>query len=305
MNQKFPFVFFLIFIFHLIGCSKDDNTSSSQMFGRNSSGSGVFVYNFETLNFSKPLKVFYYLPPQITNQSSVLFVIHGVNRNAVDYRNYLVQKAKEKNIILIVPEFSEEHFPGSHQFNYGYVYANGDLPNPDGLQDESDWTFSVIEPLFAYTKSNLELSTAQYNIIGHSAGAQFLHRLMMFKNNLKINKAVISAAGWYTLPENNTNFPYGLQNCILANKNFENFYKTQVVIQVGSLDNNPNATNLRRNSTVDVQGTHRLARAEYFYDFCQQRAQSLSQAFHWTMVIRPQATHEASSAILDAFEMLY
>lgn len=305
MRFNFFILYSIAFIFLNFACTKEEDNRFSSNFNKYSSGSGDFLYSFNTLSFNKSIKVYYYLPLQITSNTPVLFVFHGNSRNAVTYRNDLVEKAKSKNVIVIVPEFSEANFPGSQQYILGHVYQNPEDPNPLELIEESSWTFSVIEPLFEFVQTSLELNTSQYSIIGHSAGAQFAHRLMLFKDNLHLHKAVFSAAGWYTLPSPTTPFPYGQKNSILENKNFLSFYQAQVIVQVGALDNNPNDASLRRNAIADQQGINRLDRAQYFFNFCKQQAQQSLLPFNWTFKLRPNASHEHQSAINDAFNFIY
>jgi len=182
---------------------------------------------------------------------------------------------------------------------------DGDNPTTSTLNPEREWTFSVIEPLFDYVTSQLGNTNNAYQIFGHSAGAQFAHRFLMFKPNNRAQQTVISAAGWYTFPDLTVTFPYGFKNSILQNNTREILFKKNVIVQIGEIDNNPNASGLRHNNIVDMQGLNRLERAANFYNFCQQSAQNLNVDFNWNFSLRSNADHDFSSAAQDAAIILF
>ena len=80
------------------------------------------------------------------------------------------------------------------------MYVDGDNPTTNTLNNENEWSFSIIEPLFDSVKSSLSLENDKYNMFGFSAGAQFVHRFIQFKPNARFDKVVAGAAGWYTVP---------------------------------------------------------------------------------------------------------
>jgi len=127
----------------------------------------------------------------------------------------------------------------------------------------------------------------------------------MFKPNNRAVKTVLSAAGWYTFPDLTIGFPYGFNNSILQNSSRDIFLSKIITVQIGENDNNPNASGLRRNEIVDMQGTNRLDRAVNFFDFCEQSAQALNVDFNWSFSLRPNANHDYTSAAQDAAIILF
>ena len=203
----------------------------------------------------------------------------------------MIQKSNEYNFILIAPKFSSSNFSLGDGYNLGNVYVDGDNPTTNTLNNENEWSFSIIEPLFDSVKSSLSLENDKYNIFGFSAGAQFVHRFIQFKPNARFDKVVAGAAGWYTVPDNTIPFPYGHENSILNSTNLDNLLSSDLYIQVGALDNNPNSAGLRHNEYADAQGLNRVTRAVHFFETGQNISESNNYDFNWSLHIIQGAGH--------------
>jgi hypothetical protein len=297
----------ILIIFSFFSCSNSQEIKADDATDilPNIIGKGVFLYDKYAPLAQKPVKVYFNIPDNVNAQTPLVFVFHGVERNAEDYRDALVAKSNQHQFILVVPEFSETFYPSANQYNLGNVFVNGENPSLTTLNPESIWTFSIIEPLFDYIISSLQNASTHYHIIGHSAGAQFTHRLLMYKPNGRYQKVVSSAAGWYTVPNTSENFPYGFKESPLMSLSLPALLEKKVIVQVGSLDNNPNASGLRRNSIVDIQGTHRLARAQYFFNFTQDLALTHQVDFQWELQILQGFNHNFAPAIQRATDLIF
>lgn len=269
-----------------------------------SEGSGTFPFVYNS-NTNKSLYVYCHIPENSDSSTPIVFLFHGNNRNANEYRNSLVAKANLYGFILLVPEFTTTQFPGGDGYNLGNVFTDGDNPSASSLNNESEWAFSVIEPLFTYAIQNLNNQSSKYHIIGHSAGAQFAHRFLFFKPLARIDKMVASAAGWYTTLDLETNFPYGINASPLEDINFSLLFSKQLTILVGSNDNDPNSSALRHNSIVDLQGLNRLDRAISFYNNAQSKAADLNVNFEWDFVINPNEDHNYLIAVSKASDIIF
>jgi len=100
---------------------------------------------------------------------SVLFVCHGVLRNAETYCRNWIPIAERFNLMIVCPEFTQEDFPET-KYNYGAV-AKG-----KGMKT---WAFTSIEYIFD-TFVLAGMKKDGYSLFGHSAGAQFAHRFCLF-----------------------------------------------------------------------------------------------------------------------------
>src|SRR5258708_4428644 len=100
-------------------------------------------YHFDYVRAGHHITVWYYLPEGAKPSIPVVFVMHGVKRNGEDYLNDWISFAKEKQFLLVVPEFSQADFPGDE----GYIYGNTVDVKGKSIAP-SEWSFSMIEPVF-------------------------------------------------------------------------------------------------------------------------------------------------------------
>lgn len=296
-------VVFISLLFLMFSCDKNEADDSGNV--DSIDGTGAFLFDVNQSNLSTSINVFYHIPDADVTNMPVLFVFHGAGRNASEIRNAWISESNTKEFIVIAPEFTEQSFPGGNGYILGNVYIDGNNPSPQMLNPEADWTFSIIEPLFDKVKALSGNTSAQYEVYGFSAGAQFAHRLMMFKPNARFHKVVSSAAGWYTIPNSSASFPYGIANSPLENLSLSSLFSKPLSIQIGTLDNNPNAPSLRRNPEVDQQGDNRYDRAYFMYNTSKNLAESLDLDFNWDIVETPNNSHTMEQSIPQASDLLY
>lgn len=145
----------------------------------------------------------YFTPGKDLKTCRILFVFHGNLRNASDYLNNWKEFADASKIgyIIICPEFSQQQYPNS-TYMTGNVLKdyNNVEPSKNTINPESDWLFSTIEPIFEHIRDITENQSTTYDLWGHSAGAQFLHRLVMLKPNNSFGTICCANSGFYTQP---------------------------------------------------------------------------------------------------------
>ena len=297
--------FLLFFTVFIISCSPAGSSFTPSPIpvipAEISIGSGTFIFSFNNID----VEVFYNVPAAYTASSKVVFALHGGSRDAEGVRNNMIQKSIEYNFVLIAPKFSSQNFSLGDGYNLGNVYEDGDNPSTSTLNVEEEWSFSIIEPLFDSVVSSLSLIEEKYNLFGFSAGAQFVHRFIQFKPNARFNKVVAGAAGWYTVPDNNIPFPYGLDNSILTNTNLSNLLSKDLYIQVGALDNDPNSVGLRHNEYADAQGLNRVTRAVHFFESGQNIAESNNYNLNWSLHIIQGAGHNLIPNADNACDLMF
>jgi len=268
-------------------------------------GTGFFKFNNYAPFSNKIINVYFHIPKNSNKDSEIVFVFHGNGRNAKDYRDAIIDKANKYGFIVIAPEFSDTNFKSGDSYNLGNIFVDGDNPTLTSLNPESIWTFSVIEPIFNYFKTDLKNTSTNYNIIGHSAGSQFAHRYLLFKPNTNVNKVVLSAAGWYTIPDISLKFPYGIKDSPFKNSMFSKFFSKNIIIQIGELDNDNNANSLRKNEVVNLQGANRFERANYFFNQSKKIATQENAPFNWQFFVNKGLDHSYKPAIEKAADYLF
>lgn len=241
-------------------------------------GSGSFQFIDEQGNANRPITVWYHRPKRFRHTDSIVFVMHGVDRIGRDYRDTWIKHAEAHQFLLLVPEFSKEHYPASRMYNEGYMFAsNGKPRNPN------KWTFTAIERIFDRVMSDNNLKQVRYTIYGHSAGAQFVHRLITFMPNARVKLAIVANAGWYTMPQFATAFPHGLGGTQVGEAELRQAFSTRLIVLLGKDDTDPNHKHLTRTPEALKQGPHRLARGKNYFAVARQQAKQMNADFRWRL----------------------
>ncbi|EAZ91941.1 alpha/beta hydrolase [Crocosphaera chwakensis] len=240
---------------------------------------GKFIFTDYNENPEKPITVWSYFPANLTKLTPIIFVLHGVERNGREYRNIWANYAKQNNFILLVPEFSKQYYPKSRHYQQGNMFQRSGKPI-----DHSQWTFTTIERIFDAVKINQNLETENYIIYGHSAGAQFVHRLVMFNPKARFETAIAANSGWYTMPNFGIPFPYGLGNSGIEKNTLKQILTKKLIILLGTKDTNENDKHLRQTPQANEQGKHRLARGQFFYETAKKIAMKENINFQWQLI---------------------
>jgi|TARA_B110000259_G_scaffold161786_1_gene186161 pimeloyl-ACP methyl ester carboxylesterase len=281
------------------------NSLTTPLLTDNLVGTGSFKFTDQATLKNAEIDIFYHIPQINSVTTPIVFVFHGGSRNPRTHRDSLVSKADELGFIVMAPGLPSSLFPGGDGYNLGNVFVDGDNPSAGTLNDEPDWAFSIVEPLFDHVKQQLGSQVAEYSVFGHSAGGQFTHRLLFFKPNARISKMVASASGWYTTVDESIMFPYGFRSSPLEGIDLPSLLAKNLTVLVGENDNDPNADNLRRNSIADLQGTNRLSRAQFFHDQAQAKATDLGVPFNWKLVVNENTGHQLNPAVDRAMDLIF
>jgi len=77
----------------------------------------------------------------------------------------------------------------------------------------------------------------KYDLFGHSAGGQLVHRLVMFSPENKIDRAIAANSGWYTVLDRDTVFPYGIKEAPIDKATLQQSLAKKLVVFLGEFDN--------------------------------------------------------------------
>lgn len=281
----------------LFSCSSDGDDINPE--GAITNGNGKFEYSLYAPLKDKPVNIYYSISEGDMSAMPILFVLPGTNRDADNYIRPWSSITKEHKCMVFAIEFPEEYYSDNE-------YITGNVIDRSGkFVDKDKWTFSIIEALFGYIKSETGNKSTLYNLFGHSAGSQFVHRYVLFNPNAKIDKAVTANAGWYTMPLFNVEFPYGLKNTQLSRTDVAAACKVNLTVHLGEADNDPNDSSLRKTPEAMVQGAHRYARGQYFYNNSMSMAETSDFQFNWTMRKVPNVGHDQVAMAKDAAKIFF
>ena len=189
-----------------------------------------------------PVPLFVRRPPGEIR--GVMIAVHGNTRQATLHALRFAHLAEAANLLLIAPLLTRSDYPRFQRL---------------GNNATNDLNTSLLALLH-----ELELPLKRWLWFGHSAGAQFVHRYI-YQYPGHVQRAVLSAAGWYTLPDEMVEFPYGLQG-LPDRADLKQVLQVPQRVLVGDHDVLTGDA-LRRTRELDLQqGSDRVARAQTYVE---------------------------------------
>jgi poly(3-hydroxybutyrate) depolymerase len=247
-------------------------------------GSGDFVFADRAAGARETIRVFYFRPHNAEAGTPIVMAMHGFDRAASEFRDFLVSPAERLGLLVLVPEFDNEAFPKAHGYNYGNVR----LPPPEGtLIRRDDWNFGIIDRLFEYVRNDHRT----FGLFGVSAGAQYVFRYLAVTEAPFVGTAIAANCGWYMLPDLTIEYPDGMGGLGLDASHVQRYLERKLLVLIGDADTDPNAYDLPRHETAMTQGPHRLARGLWHFEHCQELAGKLGVRFGWELRIVSGAVH--------------
>jgi hypothetical protein len=244
----------------------------------------------EDRNSDRPFTLNTYRPYRYTPDRPVVFVQHGVLRNGDDYRDFWIPAADKHNVLIVAPTFSNEIWPGTESYNNGRVFTpSGNVRPVDG------WTYVLVERVFNDLRAAGIVEQEQAYLFGHSAGGQFVHRLMSSQSHKPFKAVTIGNPGWYTLPTFDHPYPEGLDGVGLTQDNLVRLLGYPMTILAGDQDIATDDPNLPSEPAAKRQGPHRYARAHNYFEAGKREAARLGVPFNWTLRSVPGIGHDGKA----------
>jgi poly(3-hydroxybutyrate) depolymerase len=230
------------------------------------------------------LPVFVAKPDKVNKATRLVVVMHGRKRNAEEYRDQWIEAAKDLNLLVVVPEFSEKNFPEVWGFNYGNVITPESEPIEKKLH-----AFSSISPLANEAIEKFKLKSNNWGIYGHGAGAHFVHRYVLHQPEANHTLAIAANLGWY-LSMTDQQWPFGLTNSGIEDAQLKQAFSKYFLLMLGKADTStkPNSPYAKEHwDSISLQGEHRLARGRNFFKSAVEKSKEVDQFFKWGMVEVP------------------
>jgi hypothetical protein len=228
-----------------------------------------------------------YLPANHSPGSPVAIVQHGQSRNGREYCDGWIPAADRSGLLIVAITFPKDSWPDALVYNNGYVR------DADGaVRPREDWSLSIPGRVFALLREAGVTTRAKTYLWGHSAGGQYVHRLLATQPHGIFEAVGVGNPGWYTLPTLDLPYPDGLGGISLVRDDVARLLSYPLVIFAGDRDIDSNAENLPNHEAAKAQGPHRFARAHFYLERGQAEAARLGVTCNWRLVIVPGVGHE-------------
>lgn len=256
------------------------------------------------------LSVHTYVPIGAGANTPILFVMHGVRRNASEYRDNWIGVAERKGVIIVSPEFDAGRFPGNRGYATGGMMvgaSDGSTPSEaaERFAPAQVSAFDAIEPIFDAVRAKTGSRISNYTLFGHSAGGQFAHRFMLLANAPRAAHIISANSGWYTFANETIAFPYGLGEVPGAKDILKRALARRMTILLGTGDIDTADSNLRNTPAAVEQGPHRLARGQSFFADASQSAAALGVPFAWAIKYAPGVGHDNGALAAIAYDIAF
>lgn len=231
-----------------------------------------------------------FIPSSLSfNSNTKVFVcIHGISRRSEEQIELLRDGARNNNTVLIVPLFSTKHHPSYQRHKLGADKFRSD---------------EVLNNIIADIEKRFDLKIEKFGLFGFSGGAQFAHRYA-FRYPRKISKLICCSSGWYTFPDDQLAYPYGLssdnEHFIVENveKNLEYFLKIPITVAVGEHDKHLDPSLNRRKKINLQQGFNRVERAICWTKAILDQSKSRGITPQLRFVVLPNSGHSFTECVL-------
>ena len=226
-------------------------------------------------------------PKDFGATTPVLLVHHGVGRNGRAYRDYWLPLAEAMGILAISVEFPEASFPEYLCYNFGNLHAKDGTPNPPDA-----WTFGIDERLFDALRRQGVTNREKYGLFGHSAGGQFVHRMLSFGYRDRVAVAISANAGTYAMPDLSIAWPWGLGDTAMESIALAEWLEFPLIVLAGTEDLKTSGRHFPGGPRSMRQGEHRYARAHSYVHNGRAAAATLGAQFAWRVIDVPGVGHD-------------
>jgi hypothetical protein len=217
----------------------------------------------------------------------VVIVHHGVGRNGRDYRDYWLPHTDPGGFLAIAIEFPHDSFPEYLWYNFGNLHTAQGTPNP-----RDQWTFGIGPRLFQALRHQGITTQPRYGLFGHSAGGQYVHRMLSFGYRDHVAVAVSANAGTYAMPDLDIAWPWGLGATEVTHDRLKDLLAFPLTIMAGTEDTKTTGKFFPKGPKSLRQGIHRHARAHTYVQTGRQAADALGVSLAWTLIDVPGVGHD-------------
>ncbi len=232
------------------------------------------------------LQVFTYRPANWSGQR-LLLVMHGVLRNADEYRDHAIGMADRFDALVVAPKFDAERFPSRSYQRGGILREDKSAAPPE------EWTYALIPKLAAAMREATQKPQAKHWIIGHSAGGQFVMRMSAFQDT-GAERLVAANPGNALLPTLDVPFGYGfggLPKDLATEERLKTYLAAPLTLFYGTADDQPDE-DFDTSKEAMKQGGGRHQRGLALYWTARTLATLRGWPFAWQLAEAPGIGHD-------------
>lgn len=173
--------------------------------------------------------------PESWDGKRMLMVLHGVLRNADEYRDHAVGMGDRFGMLVIAPCFDAERFPSRAYQRGGILREDGSAALP------AEWTYARIPELAAAVRERTGRPELKHWILGHSAGGQFVLRMSAFQAT-GAERLVAANPGSVLMPDLQEPFGYGfggLPEALAGESRLRTYLAAPLTLYLGTADDHP------------------------------------------------------------------
>jgi poly(3-hydroxybutyrate) depolymerase len=234
-------------------------------------------------------------PVHYAPTTPLLFVHHGVGRNGEAYRDYWQPHVDSAGILVISVEFPEAGFPDYLRYHFGNLHAEDGTAIP-----KEQWTYGIVPRLFDALRAQGITTRARYGLFGHSAGGQFVHRMLSFGFRDRVGLAVCANAGTYAMPDLDIAWPFGLGHSEVSRDTLRDLLEFPITVMAGTGDTKTTGRFFPKGPRSLRQGATRYERAHNYVRNGHAAAEALGTQCRWTVIDVPDVGHDGRDMSLAA-----
>jgi pimeloyl-ACP methyl ester carboxylesterase len=219
--------------------------------------------------------------PSWRSSGPPVIVVHGAHRRIDALGATFAPLAEWLGVPLLLPHFVKPAFAGYQRLagaHDGLAAADA----LDALLDELGWRDRPLD------------------LVGFSGGAQFAHRYALL-GSVPLRRAVVAAAGWYTMLDPAVAFPVGIgDGPALQGRQLrvDTLLRLPLRLMVGAQDVVADKQ-LRTGPAVDAQGENRLERARSWHEHLTAEATRRGVACRASFESLPGTDHDLRKAATE------
>jgi poly(3-hydroxybutyrate) depolymerase len=239
---------------------------------------------------ARPVTLHAYRPENWRPDGQVVVVMHGMGRNGDEYRDFWIEAAERHCLLIVAPTFPANLFPTPETYN------NGSVLGEDGALRPVEWRgYRIPARVVAALREAGLAERPKVLIFGHSAGGQFLHRLLSTEPSDVFEAAMVGNPGWFTLPDPDRPFPAGMGGIGATEADLARLLAFPMTILSGEADIETSGPSLPSQLEALAQGPNRFTRALFYFKAGQAEAARRGLPFGWKRVVVPHIGHDGAA----------